>query len=377
MILSKEEQARYSRHLLMQEIGEEGQIKLKFAKVLVIGAGGLGCPILQYLAAAGVGNIGVVDMDKVDESNLQRQILYTVADIGVNKAEAAKKRLQGLNPFINIQVYPVALDNYNALEIMEQYDLVIDGSDNFATRYLVNDACVLLDKPLVYGSIFKFEGQVSVFNYKNGPTYRCLFPEPPLAGEVPNCSEIGVLGVLPGIIGSMQANEALKIILEIGEVLSGKLLLYNALNAQSLTLEIVPNLDTIAKTKNIDLESMDYEFFCGVDDKDEALHSKVKEISSRELVKNLDKYILLDVRELWELPRYEELKTINIPLPRLIQNIEQIPKNQPVVVICAKGIRSKIAIELLQDKFGYTNLENLAGGMEELVNNGQWTVDNG
>ncbi|MBL4648734.1 MAG: HesA/MoeB/ThiF family protein [Aureispira sp.] len=361
MNLSKEDLARYSRHLLLSEIGQKGQEKLKASKVLVIGAGGLGCPVLQYLAAAGVGRIAVIDMDVLEESNLQRQILYTVADVGANKALAAQKRLLALNPLIEVIAYPYALDTSNALELFEQYDLIVDGTDNFATRYLVNDACVITEKPLIYGSIFKFEGQVAVFNYKNGPSYRCLFPNPPAPGEVPNCSEVGVLGVLPGVIGAMQANEVLKIILGLGNVLAEKLLVYNALNAESLILNIKANPIVISETKAMKtkFKEINYDAFCGLEEP-----SEVAEISPEALAENLEKYILIDVRETWEQPRYEALEGIDIPLPRLMLWKDKIPKDKPVVVLCAKGIRSKIAIEQLQNQFGYTNLMNLTGGIK-------------
>jgi sulfur-carrier protein adenylyltransferase/sulfurtransferase len=363
MELSLDEQNRYSRHLKLSEIGTEGQQKLKAAKVLVIGAGGLGCPVLQYLAAAGVGKIGVIDMDIVEVSNLQRQILYGVKDLGKNKALAAKERLSDLNPLINIQAYPFALNTSNALELFENYDLIIDGSDNFATRYLVNDASVIVGKPLVYGSIFKFEGQVSVFNLKNGPSYRCLFPEPPKPGEVPNCAEIGVLGVLPGVIGTLQANEALKIILGIGENLSGKLLVYNALDCQFLTLTINADLTLIQKTKQMrsSFSQTDYVSFCNTSVKTD---EPIKEITSEELAKDYNSYKLLDVRETWEQPRFKGQNIINIPLPRLLTSTDQIPQDKPIVVVCAKGIRSKVAIQLLQEQFDYTNLKNLTGGMK-------------
>ncbi|CAA6806542.1 MAG: Sulfur carrier protein adenylyltransferase ThiF [uncultured Aureispira sp.] len=361
MNLSKEDLARYSRHLLLSEIGQEGQEKLKSASVLVIGAGGLGCPVLQYLAAAGVGRIGVIDLDDLEESNLQRQILYTVADIGTNKALAAQKRLAALNPLIEVLAYPYALDTSNALELFALYDFIVDGTDNFATRYLVNDACVITNKPLIYGSIFKFEGQVAVFNYQNGPSYRCLFPNPPAPGEVPNCSEVGVLGVLPGVVGTMQANEVLKIILGLGTVLSGKLLVYNALNTESLILNIKANPTVIKETKAMEpnFKQLNYEAFCGLENP-----SEVAEISPKVLMEHLEKYVLIDVRETWEQPRYEALKGIDIPLPRLMLWNDKIPKDKPVVVLCAKGIRSKVAIEQLQRQFGYTNLTNLTGGIK-------------
>lgn len=257
MILSQEENKQYSRHLILDEIGVIGQERLKASKVLVIGAGGLGCPILQYLTAAGVGTIGIIDNDTVDQTNLQRQILYTHTDIGKYKTEVAAKRLAKLNPFVNFVVYVEKLTNQNALNLFSCYDIIVDGSDNFPTRYLANDAAILTNKPLVFGSIFKFEGQVTVFNYQNGPTYRCLYPNPPQANTVPNCSEIGVLGVLPGIIGSIQANEVLKIICEIGEVLSGKLFTFNVLTMEQYKLNFKKN----NAIKITGLEN-DYHFFC-------------------------------------------------------------------------------------------------------------------
>ena len=243
IMLTEKEISRYSRHLLLPEIGHEGQQKLKNARVLVIGAGGLGCPVLMYLVAAGVGKIGIVDFDRVDETNLQRQVLFDVADIGSSKSEVAKHKLSGQNPLIEIESIQQRVTNQNAIGIFSGYDIVVDGTDNFSTRYLVNDACVLLDKTLVSGSIFKFQGQISVFNFKNekgerGPTYRCLFPTPPPSGSILSCSETGVLGVLPGILGTLMANEVIKIIAGIGEVLSGKVLLIDALtmNFQTITI---------------------------------------------------------------------------------------------------------------------------------------------
>ncbi len=357
------EKNRYSRHLRLAEIGESGQKKLKAAKVLVVGAGGLGCPLLQYLAAAGVGHIGIIDFDTIEESNLQRQILYTVADLGQNKALTAKKRLLQLNPLIQIEAYQSELTAKNALNIFANYDLVIDGSDNFATRYLVNDAAVILGLPLVYGSIFKFEGQVSVFNYKGGATYRCLFPQPPKSEEVPNCSTVGVLGVLPGIIGSIQANEALKIILEIGSVLSNNLWIYNTLTNQNMTLQFSPNRQIIAETKAMknSFEQTNYAAFCGLPNADQ-----IKEISAAEFLANPATYTIIDVRESFEEPHFDQLTTIAIPLPRLLREADQIPKNKAVIIVCQKGIRSKIAVDMLQKKLNYTNLFNLTGGIVAL-----------
>ncbi len=359
--LTNQEKSRYSRHLLLDEIGEQGQKKLKNARVLVVGAGGLGCPVLQYLTAAGVGHIGVIDMDAVEESNLQRQILYTVDDIGINKAVSAKKHLQKLNPLIGITAYPTKLTTRNAIELFEQYDIVIDGSDNFATRYLVNDACLLTQKPLVYGSIYKFEGQVAVFNYEGSATYRCLFPTPPEVGSVPSCSEIGVLGVLPGIVGSMQANECLKLILGIGQPLVNQFLVYNALDYTTLLMDIAYqaiSAESIPQTKT-DFKKMDYPHFCGIKE----APSLMKEITVTELLEHRSTYTLVDVREIYEQPRPQSLAGINIPLPRLLACVDQIPMDKPVVVICQKGIRSRIAIETLEKKFGYDNLINLKGGI--------------
>lgn len=360
-MLDDKEKYRYSRHLLLDKVGERGQQKLKAAKVLVIGAGGLGCPVLQYLTAAGVGTIGIIDFDKVDETNLQRQILFTINDIGKNKAIAAKERLKQLNPFVQFDVFAEKLTVKNALSIFKHYDVVVDGTDNFSTRYLVNDACVITEKPLVYGAIYKFEGQVSLFNYKNGPSYRCLFPEPPKSGSVPSCSDVGVIGVLPGIIGTQQANEALKIILEIGTLLSGKLLMYDALNASFITLNVNRSEEQITKVLNSknDFENNNYDLFCGI--KPIELEG---EITSSELKKLLENEILqlLDVREEWEQPKIENYEVLNIPLNRIPLSIEHIDKTKKTVVICQHGVRSLKAIEFLKAN-GFNNLINLTGGM--------------
>lgn len=354
-MLSKEEINRYSRHIVLPEIGADGQEKINKAKVLVIGAGGLGCPVLQYLTAAGIGTTRIVDSDIVDESNLQRQILFSVHDIGKPKTEVARQKLSLLNPFCQFQVENYRLTATNALEIIKEYDLVIDGSDNFPTRYLVNDACVMLNKPLVFGSVFKFEGQVSVFNYKNGPTYRCLFPQPPQ--DSPNCEEIGVLGVLPGIIGTIMANEALKVVLGIGEVLSGKLFVLDALSmsTQIISFEKNPANSIIEKL-------IDYELFCS------SLNEKVmsREITSVELKKMIDSkadFQLIDVREKLEY-LISNIKGENIPLGSIEKNINRISRDRKVVIHCKTGVRSKKAIDLLEKKYGFTNLYNLAGGID-------------
>lgn len=368
-MLNKEEIARYSRHLLLPEIGMRGQEKIKSAKVLVIGAGGLGCPALQYLTAMGIGEVGIVDFDKVEESNLQRQILYSVEDIGKLKTEAAVSKLSKQNPFVKFNSYPVRLDNQNAIEFFSKYDLIIDGTDNFATRYLVNDACVILNKPLIYGSIYKFEGQVSILNYTDssgqpGPTYRCLFPTPPLSGSIPNCSEIGVLGVLPGIIGTLQATEAIKIISGIGAALSGKLLLFDALAMSFQVIEIVRNNEWIysAPKNTKEFLKTDYEYFCG----NKNSGSSTKSISADELkliIENKLDVQLLDVRETFEEPQISELMDLKIPLADIHNQTHLISKNKKVIVFCKSGSRSKRAIEILEKDFGFTNLHNLEGGI--------------
>jgi len=350
MSLSPEENNQYNRHLILDEIGETGQLKLKRAKVLVIGAGGLGCPILQYLAAAGVGNIGIIDHDTIDQSNLQRQILYSYDDVGQYKAEVAANKLSGLNPFINFEIYLQRLTSEIAIELFSKYDIIVDGSDNFPTRYLVNDAAVLTNKAVVFGSIFKFEGQVSVFNYKKGPTYRCLYPNAPKPNEVPNCSEIGVLGVLPGIIGSLQANEVLKMICGIGDVLSGKLLTYNALTMQQLVLGFQKN-----ETIQITSLDTDYEFLCG-------LPKSSLEITKDKLEANLEQYNLLDVREDYERAQYN-IGGQHIPLGELANRANEVSQEKDMVVYCKAGIRSEMAIDILKDKGFTMQLLNLKGGI--------------
>ncbi|CAM1374443.1 molybdopterin-synthase adenylyltransferase MoeB [Tenacibaculum xiamenense] len=350
-MFTTEERKQYNRHLILDKIGEEGQLKLKRAKVLVIGAGGLGCPILQYLTAAGVGTIGIIDHDIVDQSNLQRQILYTFDDIGKSKAETAKNRLSRLNPFVKFNVYKERLTNGNALSLFKNYDVIVDGSDNFATRYLTNDAAVLEGKPLVYGAIFKFEGQVSVFNFKGSATYRCLYPTPPKPEESPNCSEIGVIGVLPGIIGSLQANETIKIICGIGEVLANKLVMFDTLSMRQMALKF-------QKTNNAEIKKLeeDYDFFCGVKPIGE-------EISLKELELDKEKYNLLDVREPWEREEHH-IGGYHIPLGELSNRYKELKYDKPLVVYCKSGMRSKAAITLLKEKLpNDIVLVNLKGGV--------------
>ncbi|MCX6199143.1 MAG: molybdopterin-synthase adenylyltransferase MoeB [Bacteroidetes bacterium] len=358
---SKEELARYNRHIIIPGFGLEAQKKLKAAKVLVVGSGGLGSPVLLYLAAAGVGNIGIVDFDVVDDSNLQRQVLFGVSEVGKSKVEAAKARIQSLNPHINVTTYNTQLTSKNALEIISQYDVIADGTDNFPTRYLVNDACVIAGKPNVYASIFQFEGQVSVFNYTNakgetGPNYRDLYPSPPPPGLVPNCAEGGVLGVLPGIIGSLQANEVIKVITGVGETLSGRFFVFDALTFETRTLKI-------SKRANAPVvkELIDYEQFCGV----KAVEKKIKEISVDEFVqwqKSGEDIQVIDVREPTE---YEQVNigALLIPLATVAERANEISRDKKVVVHCKLGGRSAKAIRELEEKFGFDNLYNLKGGI--------------
>ncbi len=347
-MLTSEEKKQYNRHLILDKIGEEGQLKLKKAKVLVIGAGGLGCPVLQYLTAAGVGTIGVIDDDVVDQSNLQRQILYTIDDIGLSKSKTAAERLSRLNPFVKFDVYNEKLTKENAVSLFINYNIIVDGSDNFSTRYLVNDAAVITKKPLVYGSIFKFEGQVSVFNYQGSGTYRCLYPTPPKPDESPNCSEIGVLGVLPGIIGSLQANETIKIICGIGEVLANKLLMYDSLQMNQTVLNY--EKDT---TLEVTVLETDYDFFCGIVSKEE--------ITLEELNKNKEKYNLLDVRQNNEREAYH-IGGQHIPLGELLERIDEVYQNKDLVVYCKSGMRSSTAITTLLSNNFKSRVLNLKGG---------------
>ena len=358
---STAEISRYSRHLLLPEIGRPGQQRLKAARVLVVGCGGLGCPVVQYLAAAGVGTLGLLDFDTVDDSNLQRQVLFATADVGRPKAVVATEKLRAQNPFIRLQIHQVLLSADNALSLFADYEVVIDCSDNFATRYLVNDACVVLNKPLVFGAIFKFEGQVSVFNYQNGPTYRCLYPAPPAPGDAPNCAEIGVLGVLPGLIGTMQATEALKIILGIGEVLSGRLLLVDALSMRFQTIRF----RAVAANQQLASLAPDYATFCGVAPL-EAVMASVPEISADDLKawrQSGRPLLLLDVRE----PHEHARRSIGgqlVPLGQLEVELSGLPVGVPVVVHCASGVRSQQAARRLL-AHGFTEVYSLRNGLAD------------
>ncbi|WP_448337287.1 molybdopterin-synthase adenylyltransferase MoeB [Chloroflexus aurantiacus] len=365
--LSNEEIARYSRHLIMPEVGMAGQRRLKQGSVLLIGTGGLGSPLALYLAAAGVGHIGLVDFDVVDASNLQRQIVHGTSTVGVAKTESAKRRLQDLNPYIEITTYETQITSQNALDLMRPYDVIVDGTDNFPTRYLTNDACVLLGKPNVYGSIFRFEGQATVFSARDGgPCYRCLYPEPPPPGLVPSCAEGGVLGVLPGVIGTIQATEVIKLLTGIGEPLIGRLLLYDALSMRfrELKLRRNPSCPVCGDHPTI-TELIDYEQFCGIAPEEPTLSNQF-EITPRELAEWLerpDRPFLLDVRNPYEvaiasIPGTDKL----IPLDQLPERINELDSAREMVVYCRSGVRSGRAVELLKTA-GFRKVKNLVGGI--------------
>jgi sulfur-carrier protein adenylyltransferase/sulfurtransferase len=364
--LSNEEVLRYSRHLIMPEVGMEGQLKLKRARVLSIGTGGLGAPLGLYLAAAGVGRIGIVDFDAVDRTNLQRQILFSSADVGRRKIEAAADRLHGLNPDIQIDPYEKRLTSENALDLFKNYDIIVDGTDNFPTRYLVNDACVLLKKPNVYGSIFRFEGQVSIFGYPEGPCYRCLYPEPPPPGLVPSCAEGGVLGVLPGIVGAIQAAEALKLIIGKGEPLIGRLLLFDALAMRFRELKLRKNPDCPACGAHPTITKLiDYAEFCGIRGEEApAPQSSVPEITARELKLRLDRgddVFILDVRE----PHEYQICNLGgylIPLGDLPRRVNELDSSREIVAHCRSGKRSAEAADFLRQA-GFGKVLNLKGGI--------------
>ena len=370
--LTNDEIQRYSRHLIMPEVGVEGQRRLKAARVLCVGAGGLGSPLSLYLAAAGVGTIGLVDYDVVDASNLQRQILFSTADVGRPKVEAARDRLRGLNPTANLIAHEMPLKSANALEIFANYDIIVDGADNFPTRYLVNDACVLLGKPNAYGSIFRFDGQASVFATKGGPCYRCLYPEPPPPGLVPSCAEGGVLGVLPGIIGVIQATEAIKLIIGAGDPLVGRLLLFDALKMQFRTLKLQrdPTCPVCGDHPTV-RTLIDYEQFCGIAPAAPAgagaaadgFETTVEELKAR--LDRRDRVWILDVRERneFEINRIPGATLIPLgELPRRLAEIPQGPTAPDIVVNCKMGGRSAKAVHLLREK-GFPRVKNLAGGI--------------
>jgi sulfur-carrier protein adenylyltransferase/sulfurtransferase len=365
--LTTDEIQRYSRHLILPDVGVAGQQKLKAARVLTVGAGGLGSPVALYLAAAGVGTLGVIDFDVVDVSNLQRQILHGTKDVGRSKLESARARLHDLNPHVQVETYETRLTSANALEIIGGYDIVVDGTDNFATRYLTNDACVLLGKPNVYGSIFRFEGQASVFGMADGPCYRCLFPEPPPPGSVPSCAEGGVFGVLPGIVGTIQATETIKLILGIGETLAGRLLLIDAQSMQfrAMTLRKDPACPACG-TRTI-TALIDYDEFCGspgadaMDDIDDVLEITPRELAAR-LSGGDDSFDLIDVREPyeWAIARIDGARLV--PLGQIPKSLSSLDKTREIVVMCRSGVRSADAVRFMQSQ-GFARVRNLAGGI--------------
>jgi molybdopterin/thiamine biosynthesis adenylyltransferase/rhodanese-related sulfurtransferase/molybdopterin converting factor small subunit len=369
--LSREEIQRYSRHLIMPEVGMDGQRKLKAARVLLVGAGGLGSPLGLYLAAAGVGTIGMVDHDVVDVTNLQRQLLHGTKDIGRSKLESARDRLEDVNPHVQLEPHDIRLTSDNALEVLESYDIVVDGTDNFPTRYLVNDACVLLGKPNVYGSIFRFEGQLSVFDARRGPCYRCLFREPPPPGLVPSCAEGGVLGVLPGIIGALQALETIKLVLGAGDPLIGRLVLFDALPMRwrQLQLRKDPACPVCGEHPTV-TELIDYEQFCGMPaDEDAAAAERegIPQISATELKSRLDRgddVTIIDVREPheWDIANLEDQGARLIPLGQLAERMSELDSAREIVLHCRSGVRSAKALRQLRDA-GFRKLRNLDGGI--------------
>jgi len=363
--LSQQEILRYSRHLIMPEVGMDGQLKLKQAKVLLIGTGGLGAPLGLYLAAAGVGHLGLVDFDVVDFTNLQRQVTFGTKDVGRPKLEAAAERLRDLNPEIEIVLHEAKLSSDNALDILRGYDIIVDGTDNFPTRYLVNDACVLLGKPNVYGSIFRFEGQATVFALKDGPCYRCLYPEPPPPGLVPSCAEGGVLGVLPGIVGSIQANETIKLILGAGESLKGRLLVFDALKMRFRELKLRKNPDCpVCGAHPTVTQLIDYYEFCGLRGQEAQPTVQVPEIEPKELKQRLDRgddVFILDVRE----PHEYQICNIGgylLPLGDLPKRAHELDSAREIVAHCRSGKRSAEAVDFLR-KAGFRKIWNLKGGI--------------
>jgi len=357
---------RYRRHLSLPEVGVEGQTLLLQSRVLLIGAGGLGCPLAQYLAAAGVGTIGIIDFDRVDASNLQRQILYTTADIGRPKVEVARERIEAMNPDVEVHTHDLALTSENTLKLFGDYDVIVDGTDNFPTRYLSNDACVLLGKPNVHGSVFRFDGQATVFDARFGPCYRCLYPEPPPPGSVPSCAEGGVLGVLPGLIAMIQATETVKIITGIGEPLYGRLIQYDALTMEfnEFRLKKDPKCPVCGEQPSV-TELIDYQGFCGIADEAQAEIAELSAAGVQSMQARGDDFLLLDVRESDEFMRARIEGSTLIPLGELEDRLAEIRewKQRPVVVHCHHGGRSAKACKLLSDA-GFIRVTNLTGGIE-------------
>ncbi|GHO94649.1 molybdenum cofactor biosynthesis protein MoeB [Reticulibacter mediterranei] len=363
--LSQAEIVRYSRHLIMPEVGMDGQRKLKQASVLLIGAGGLGSPLALYLAAAGVGRLGLVDLDVVDESNLQRQILHSTEMVGHSKLTSARSRIEALNPFVQVETYETRLTSENALEILPSYDVVIDGTDNFQTRYLTNDACILLGKPYIYGSIFRFEGQASVFGMDDGPCYRCLYPEPPPPGLMPSCAEGGVLGVLPGMIGLIQATEAIKVIIGQGQLLVGRLLLFDALHMRfrEATIRKSPHCPVCGPTPTI-THLIDYDQFCSRGPQQDVLaaEERVLPTTLAQEIREGRSLVLIDVREPheWQICHLPQARLL--PQGSLISHLHELEKQTDIVVYCRSGVRSAKAMRLLKDA-GFRHVRNLEGGI--------------
>jgi adenylyltransferase/sulfurtransferase len=368
--LNKDEILRYSRHLIMPEVGMEGQQKLKAARVLCIGAGGLGSPLALYLAAAGVGTLGIVDFDIVDYTNLQRQIIHSTADVGRKKLDSAEESLKAINPFVNVQKFETKLTSENALKIFADFDIVADGTDNFPTRYLVNDACVLTGKPNVYGSIFRFEGQASVFATEQGPCYRCLYPEPPPPGLVPSCAEGGVLGILPGLVGVMQATEVVKLIIGKGEPLIGRLLLIDALGMKFRELKLRKNPDCpVCGAHPTITKLIDYNEFCGIRGEETPAASNMSDMTVEELKRRLDNkedIFVLDVRE----PHEYQICNLGgylIPLGDLPKRVSELDSSREIVAHCKGGVRSAKAVDFLRQA-GFAKVHNLAGGIMAWAN---------
>ncbi len=364
--LRPEQFDRYRRHLSLNEVGVEGQTQLLESRVLLIGAGGLGCPLAQYLAAAGVGTIGIIDFDRVDASNLQRQVLYTTADIGKPKVEVARARIEAMNPDVEVRTHAVALTSENAMELFADYDVVVDGTDNFPTRYLSNDACVLLGKPNVHGSVFRFDGQATVFDARFGPCYRCLYPEAPPPGSVPSCAEGGVLGVLPGLIALIQATETVKIITGIGEPLQGRLIQYDALQMEfnEFRLKKDPKCPVCGEQPSV-TALIDYQGFCGMTEEGGAEIAELSAAAVQSMQARGDDFLLLDVREPDELMRAQIEGSKLIPLGELEDRLAEIKdwKQRPIVVHCHKGGRSAKACKLLGEA-GFSRVTHLTGGIE-------------
>ncbi|MEX2300809.1 MAG: molybdopterin-synthase adenylyltransferase MoeB [Bryobacterales bacterium] len=367
--LSNDEILRYSRHLIMPEVGMEGQLKLKAAKVLMIGTGGLGAPLGLYLAAAGVGKIGIVDFDIVDTTNLQRQVIHGTKDIGRSKLDSAADRMHDVNPYVEIKKYEMRLSSENAIELFKDYDIVVDGTDNFPTRYLVNDACILTGKPNVYGSIFRFEGQSTVFGYEDGPCYRCLYPEPPPPGLVPSCAEGGVLGILPAVVGSIQATETVKLILGKGLTLKGRLLLYDALDMKFRELKLRKNPECpMCGTNPTIHELIDYEQFCGIPQQQSEPETKgmseweIDPVGLKQRLDNKEEVFILDVREPHEYDICRLEGSTLIPLGELPKRVNELNSADDIVVHCRSGVRSGKAVDFLR-KAGFRKVKNLTGGI--------------